>query len=320
MARLLGTGQKIPGQHTQTRSIDIRSDSQKIQSIITGLQPGDPLRETAVALAAALDKIQTFVSQVEFRIRNLAEPILGTQPEGYPAPIIISTDHIRGGYQIQGQPTNVQGQSLDLTFQNQVSTIASIDHNTGGQLELDIIGNPISFTGAITMSTPLPVASGGTGTSTGSITGTGALTFTAGGSNQSINFVPSGTGGINCGNSTATSTATPLALDLGGTYSSAAGANPKLRLFNSGGSIYGLGVSFGQLDYIVSGTFKHAFYVNSSERFEVNNNGVKFFDNTTGAGSAALGANSPAGTLTAPYTWLKCQSSDGSTVYIPAWK
>lgn len=40
----------------------------------------------------------------------------------------------------------------------------------------------------------------------------------------------------------------------------------------------------------------------------------------TGSGSAALGANSPAVTNTAPYTWLKFTSSDGSQVYVPAWK
>ena len=40
----------------------------------------------------------------------------------------------------------------------------------------------------------LPVANGGTGTTTGSITGTGALTFTAGGTNQNVNITPSGTG------------------------------------------------------------------------------------------------------------------------------
>ncbi len=40
---------------------------------------------------------------------------------------------------------------------------------------------------------------------------------------------------------------------------------------------------------------------------------------TTGAGSAALGANCPAGTPTAPYTWLEVIASDGTTVYIPAW-
>jgi hypothetical protein len=42
--------------------------------------------------------------------------------------------------------------------------------------------------------------------------------------------------------------------------------------------------------------------------------------NTTGAGSAALGANSPATTNTAPYTWIQVKAADGSTAYIPAWK
>jgi len=42
----------------------------------------------------------------------------------------------------------------------------------------------------------VPVAKGGTGTVTGSITGTGALTFTAGGSNTNVNLVPLGTGSV----------------------------------------------------------------------------------------------------------------------------
>lgn len=41
---------------------------------------------------------------------------------------------------------------------------------------------------------------------------------------------------------------------------------------------------------------------------------------TTGAGSAALGTNSPAVTNTAPYKWFKVKTQDGSTAYIPAWK
>jgi hypothetical protein len=50
------------------------------------------------------------------------------------------------------------------------------------------------------------------------------------------------------------------------------------------------------------------------------NHQIQIKNNTTGAGSALLGANSPAVTLTAPYTWFKLMSSDGSTVYVPAWK
>ena len=42
--------------------------------------------------------------------------------------------------------------------------------------------------------------------------------------------------------------------------------------------------------------------------------------NTTGSGSAALGANCPATTAGAPYTWIEAIAADGSTVYIPAWK
>ena len=42
--------------------------------------------------------------------------------------------------------------------------------------------------------------------------------------------------------------------------------------------------------------------------------------NSTGAGSALLGTNCPAITLTAPYTWITVTTSDGSTGYMPIWK
>jgi hypothetical protein len=48
---------------------------------------------------------------------------------------------------------------------------------------------------------------------------------------------------------------------------------------------------------------------------------IKVSGDTTGAGTTAgFGTNSPAVTLTGPYTWLKFISSDGSTVYVPAYK
>ena len=49
---------------------------------------------------------------------------------------------------------------------------------------------PESFSGV------LPISKGGTGTATGSITGTEALTFTAGGSNENITLAPTGTGKV----------------------------------------------------------------------------------------------------------------------------
>ena len=48
------------------------------------------------------------------------------------------------------------------------------------------------------------VANGGTGTTTGSITGSGALTFSAGGTNQNIYLYPSGTGNVGIANPTPT--------------------------------------------------------------------------------------------------------------------
>lgn len=57
-----------------------------------------------------------------------------------------------------------------------------------------------------------------------------------------------------------------------------------------------------------SGTLKHTTVIQFANA------------NTTGAGSALLGMNSPASALSAPYTWETVQSSDGSTCYMPLWK
>lgn len=40
----------------------------------------------------------------------------------------------------------------------------------------------------------------------------------------------------------------------------------------------------------------------------------------TGGGSALLGANCPAVTVAAPFTWVRFVTSDGSDVFIPVWK
>ncbi len=60
----------------------------------------------------------------------------------------------------------------------------------------------------------LPVDNGGTGTNNGSITGTSALTFTAGGTNQNVALIPSGTGSVGVGTNSPASSA---ALDVAST-------------------------------------------------------------------------------------------------------
>jgi hypothetical protein len=59
--------------------------------------------------------------------------------------------------------------------------------------------------------TDVGVAHGGTGTSDGSITGTGALTFTAGGTNTNVNLVPNGNGTVDVGSKRITNLAAPSA-------------------------------------------------------------------------------------------------------------
>ena len=75
-----------------------------------------------------------------------------------------------------------------------------------------ISGNGSGLTGLSASSITsgvLSVAEGGTGTGTGSITGTGPLTFTAGGTNQSVTLTPSGTGSTILGGSVGIGTTTP---------------------------------------------------------------------------------------------------------------
>lgn len=57
----------------------------------------------------------------------------------------------------------------------------------------------------------LPVANGGTGTNSGSITGTGALTFTSAAGNNNVNLVPTGTGSVDVASKKITNVADPTA-------------------------------------------------------------------------------------------------------------
>ena len=59
--------------------------------------------------------------------------------------------------------------------------------------------------------TAVAVGYGGTGTATGSITGTGALSFTAGGTNTNVNLVPNGSGTVDVASKRITNVFTPSA-------------------------------------------------------------------------------------------------------------
>jgi len=88
------------------------------------------------------------------------------------------------------------GSAAAPTFRSLVAAdIPTLNQNTTGTAS--------NVTGTVA------VANGGTGTTTGSITGSGSLTFTAGGTNQDITLAPSGTGKIVLNNNVGIGTSTP---------------------------------------------------------------------------------------------------------------
>jgi hypothetical protein len=104
-----------------------------------------------------------------------------------------------------------QGTGITVTNASGSITIAA----TGAGSVTSVTGDsPIAVTNPSTgvynvALNTVPVAKGGTGTVTGSITGTGALTFTAGGSNTNVNLVPLGTGSVDVASKKVTNLSDP---------------------------------------------------------------------------------------------------------------
>ncbi|MBX2989508.1 MAG: hypothetical protein KF802_16585 [Bdellovibrionaceae bacterium] len=120
----------------------------------------------------------------------------------------------------QTVPDRVTCENISIT-KSQVSdlgTIGSLAAKNAASLTADVSGI-------------LPVANGGTGTSNGSITGSGALTFTAGAGNQNITLTPTGTGAVLLGGKVGLGTTSPI--NLIGVHGGAA-AESKISVSSSG--------------------------------------------------------------------------------------
>lgn len=80
---------------------------------------------------------------------------------------------------------------------------------------------------------------------------------------------------LQIGGSTVAGTTAPDAISLGATYSTAAGQNPKLRLWDTGNpaQAYGLGVSSAQLDFMIPTGARYVWNVNGAEKMRLDESG-----------------------------------------------
>ncbi len=88
------------------------------------------------------------------------------------------------------------------------------------------------------------------------------LALNPNGGSVGIGGVPIAGNLLSLGNTTAQSTATPVSMSLGGTYSSVAGGNLKLKVFEGNGVVYGLGVSSGSFDIVAPSAADVNLYAN----------------------------------------------------------
>ena len=87
------------------------------------------------------------------------------------------------------------------------------------------------------------------------------------------------------GGNTPTGTTTPDTISLGATYSSAAGANPKLRLYDDNATnVYGLGVSASQFDFMTPAATRYVWNINGAEKMRLDSAGSLGIGKTPGAG------------------------------------
>ena len=161
----------------------------------------------------------------------------------------------------------------------------------------------------------VPVANGGTGTATGSITGTGGLTFSAGGTNQNITLTPSGSGNVVTNSRVGIGTSSPGAtLEIGSSNGSVPG-NLILNPTTTGSGIEGAEIILRPAPISTSPAAQTWVLDQVSND---NNPRLRIFPSVSGETHGfTIKDNGYLGIGTGtPLNKLHVQSSDGNSVYI----
>ena len=134
---------------------------------------------------------------VLFTTANYAQTGIGTSSPDGSAKLDISSNSkgLLVPRMTSAERTNISVPATGLIVY-QTDGTAGFYYNAGTTVSPNwvILLNGTSPLAASNITGTVPIAVGGTGTTNGSITGTSALTFTAGGTNQNVSLTPSGTG------------------------------------------------------------------------------------------------------------------------------
>lgn len=202
--------------------------------------------------------------------------------------------------------------SGDFAIATNKFTVASASGNT-------VVAGTLGVTGDVAVNTnkfTVAASSGNTLVAgTLSVTGdfaiaTNKFTVTA----ASGNTVVAGTLGVSGAVVTISNVANTLTLTAGAGSTIATNANNALTLNSYGVTIESLNNSVVEIKNTQN---------SGGVKVTVSGSGSQWTWNTpvtTGAGSAALGSNSPATTNSAPFTWFRVIGPGGDTLYVPAWK